>query len=370
MKKIESLYIHFPFCRHLCNYCDFFKSVPSDLDLAKSKFQQTFLEMHKKHQKLLTEHDFELSEIETLYIGGGTPSLWGEEGAIFLHKYMQENNISFKSNYEFTLEVNPGSWTTSGLKKWREMALVNRYSLGIQSLNSSMLKLLDRVHSLDDVYETLDFFKKNQFNYSIDFMLGLPKSEELKRNVIQELEEVLSYDPKHISLYILTTKSNYIHKAELPSEEWIEKEYLEVASFLKSNGFEHYEVSNFCKPGFQSRHNLNYWKSENVAALGASATGFLAEKNIRYKWKSQQIDYDIENLNEDEARLEKVYMRLRTSLGLELDEFHHPQLKEIITNWQALDYLQYRDDKVIKLSSKGFLMLDSLLNDFFVHKIL
>lgn len=368
MNKLKSLYIHFPFCRHLCNYCDFFKSVPANLDDDRKKFHEKFLEMFSLHQELMKGHNYVWDNLETLYIGGGTPSLWGEVGANFFREFCENKNLNFANNYEFTLEVNPGSWDESSLYSWQK-AGVNRFSLGIQSLDERFIKLLDRVHNLQDVYDTLEQFNKMQANFSVDFMLGLPESEKYQRNVIAELEKILSYSPKHISLYILTTKSNYIHNDKLPSEEWIENEFLQVSNYLAGFGFHHYEVSNFALKGYESRHNLKYWESASTAAIGPSATGLFSEAKIRYKWKPYQLGFEIENLSEDNFLLEKVYMALRTDRGFDFVDFPLEKMEKVFKVWDSHGYGK-KNGSTYTLNARGYLLLDSLINQLFIEKIL
>ena len=297
-KNIESLYLHFPFCRHLCNYCDFFKKVPQNRSLELSDFHRYLDSSMLEHQKLMESSGYSWAPLKTLYIGGGTPSLWGEEGASFLQSFLKKYQIELDPDCEFTLEVNPGSWSEEGLNQWRALG-ANRFSLGVQAMNEKAIVALDRVHNLEDVKETLKYFQKHQLNFSVDFMLGLPFSSDYKRDVIAELNEMLSYQPSHFSVYILTVKNNYTHFSELPNEEWIENEFLRVSDFLRQSGYRHYEVSNFAKASKESRHNLAYWKSQTVAALGPSATGLLADDRIRYKWKTKEALYEREDLTSE-----------------------------------------------------------------------
>ncbi len=368
MNKLKSLYIHFPFCRHLCNYCDFFKSVPSDLSSSRLKFQDSFSEMFLLQKKLMSKYQYVWDKLDTIYIGGGTPSLWGEDGANFLSNFLKNENLELNERYEFTLEVNPGSWDESSLLAWKR-AGVNRFSLGIQSLDERFIKLLDRVHNLQDVHDTLLQFKKMQMNFSVDFMLGLPHSEKLRRDVISELEKILSYSPKHISLYILTTKSNYIHNDKLPSEEWIEKEYLTVSEFLRDKGFVHYEVSNFALKGFESLHNFKYWESQSTGAIGPSATGLLSEVNIRYKWKPHQIAFETEQLTEENFLLEKIYMALRTDRGFDFVNFPKDKIEKILHNW-SVQGVGTMDKSHFVLNPRGYLILDSLMDQLFSEGVL
>lgn len=370
-KKIESLYLHFPFCAHLCNYCDFYKKIPQDRVQDFRSFHQLLEQSFIEHEKLMKTSGYSWAPLKTLYIGGGTPSLWGIEGSLFLKNFLNQNNIALDKNCEFTLEVNPGSWSKELIDAWESVG-VNRYSLGVQSLSGEMIKNLDRVHSLDDVFETLSFFSSYKKNFSVDFMLGLPNSINLKRDIIHELNEVLKYGPSHFSVYILTVKNNYVHYDDLPKEEWIEREYLEVADFLKSHNFDHYEVSNFSLKDKYSRHNLNYWKSSTVAALGPSATGFFSESKLRYKWKTKDATFEIENLTDKEFEIEKVYMGLRSFTGLDIYSMSSNKdlIDGLVTKWTSHSWAVLDKDNYIRLTSKGYLLLDSLINDLFSLKLL
>ncbi len=366
--KINSLYLHFPFCAHLCNYCDFFKSVPENKPEELTKFEHYLEQTYQVHEKFLASHDYFFGELETFYMGGGTPSLWSERGANFLHEFLNQKGIKLQKNGEHTLEVNPGGWNEEGLSQFLKFG-INRFSLGIQSLDARFLKVLDRYHDLNHVHETLEYFSKNDFNFSVDFMLGLPFSEEYKRDIEGELKEILKYKPKHLSIYILTTKTNYVHKNHLPSEEWIETEYLKVSEFLRSHGYLHYEVSNFSLPNFESKHNLKYWETTTVAALGPSATGYLNEVGIRYKWKPYKYELETENLTSDQKLLEEVYLNLRCFKGFDWKNHSTKSEKWILLSerWNDLGYLTSKSP--IKLSPKGYLMMDSLMDEIFKENI-
>lgn len=365
--KVTSLYIHFPFCRHLCNYCDFYKKIPEGNDL--DTFELLFVKMWERHKDFLFKNNFEMNELKTLYIGGGTPSLWGERGSNFLADLFEREGIKLPNDVEFTLEVNPGTWTMESISSWQNIG-VNRFSLGIQSLRTDYLKILDRVHSVEDVFKTLEFFNSINAAFSVDFMLGLPWSESKNRAIIEELEEILAYKPEHLSLYILTAKASYPHKADLPEDDFLEKEYIRVADELKKRGFGHYEVSNFSYKGKESRHNLEYWKGGSVAAIGPSSVGFLSGKNLRYKWKTSAADFSIEELSQEEASLEKLYLGLRISEGIKLqDHFSSLELEKLIPRfeeWQK-DHLAVFDKNTchLAMTSRGYLVLDGLLNQIF-----
>lgn len=369
--EISSLYIHFPFCRHLCNYCDFYKNIPNDKELEYTAFETSLVVGFENFLKEFKDSNYRIDTLNTLYLGGGTPSLWDERGAKFLQNFLVERNIKLSSDCEFTLEVNPGGWTHKGLSKFRDIG-ANRFSLGIQSINPNFIKVLDRIHNVEDVFETLSYFKEQRLSFSVDFMLGLPFSDRYSRDIISELKEILSFEPEHISLYILTTKAGYIHKDHLPDDEYIEKEYLEVAQYLKSRGFDHYEVSNFSLPNKESRHNLKYWESQSVMALGASATGFLKKDSVRYKWKISSSDFIKENLTNEELKLEEIYMALRINRPVNLKKYidNEDELKKLLDSWNEKKYLDFYNGFEISLNSKAFLILDSLINDLFSRKLI
>lgn len=363
------MYLHFPYCKHLCNYCDFHKQKLTTRNF--QSFHQLLDDSFAKHELFLKDHAYAWGKLETLYFGGGTPSLWGEEGANFINKIFKQYNISMSDNYEWTLEINPGVWDKRGLDAWDALG-VNRYSLGIQALDKKMLKDLDRYHSVEDVIILLQELKRRNKSYSVDFMLGLPHSQSCKRDIIAELKEILSFGPNHISLYILTTKGNYILKDALPGDDWIADEYEKMSVFLKQQGFIHYEVSNFARPGFESKHNLKYWRGETVSALGPSATGFLSEVHLRYKWKNHSCDFSLETLSEKDILFEKLYLQLRTRHGIDFGEYFAgnklQKMQKLAANWQKRGLVSVEADR-LSATSKGFLVMDSLLEELFSHDI-
>jgi len=371
MNKVHSIYIHFPYCRHLCNYCDFYKNIkdPADRDF---QFYHNYLEeSFQKHKKFMNENRYSFGTISTLYIGGGTPSMWGAEGARFLNNFFKKNGLSFSNSIEFTVEFNPGNWNVEKLKAWLEIG-ANRFSLGIQSYNDQFLKILDRVHRVKEVKETLAEFSSRKINFNVDFMLGLPHSKRFKRNILQELDGILEYSPKHISLYILTVKKQYPEYSQLPNDLWISEEYKTVSKYLRERGFEHYEVSNFAKPNFLSKHNMHYWKSNSVAAFGPSATGLLVNDSVgrRYKWKASSADFEVENLNEEALTLEKLYLGLRTSIGVKFCDYADTILPKkffaLAIDWQNKGYVERLDDTGVILSPNGYIILDSLMDEIFL----
>lgn len=364
MTHVSSLYIHVPFCKHLCNYCDFYKKLYEPGSSQTEDFHQFLINSWAAHQTLMKTQQVSWSPLESVYLGGGTPSLWGPDGAKFLQQLI-EPEVTTSADCEFTMEVDPGTWTPEMIDAWKEVGL-NRISIGTQTLSPVFLKIMDRSHTLMETHDLLKYCQQGNWNFSLDFLLGLPFSQAKNRNIQVELDELLSYRPRHISLYILNARSKYPHIQAMPDDEFIRDEYLLVSEYLRSLGFIHYEVSNFALPGFESRHNLKYWKGEGVAALGPTGTGYfpLSESSaLRYKWKVTRPECELENLGPSELGIESIYLALRTNLGW-TPKTVKPDLDCTLKSWEKNGYLESKTPK-IKLSSRGYLMLDSLMDDLF-----
>jgi oxygen-independent coproporphyrinogen-3 oxidase len=361
MTQVSSLYLHVPFCKHLCNYCDFYKRKLEPGTKQFEDFHQFLADSMNHHEELLKTHQFSWAPLDTIYLGGGTPSLWGAVGAKVFKALMPAK----LPDAEFTMEVDPGTWTQDMLDAWKELGL-NRISIGTQTLDPVFLKIMDRVHSLDDSFKFLERMHQENWNYSLDFLLGIPYSKEKNRDIKKELDSLLAYAPKHISLYILNARSKYPLTQQMPDDEYIREEYLFVSDYLKSKGFHHYEVSNFALPGFEAKHNQKYWRGESVAALGPTGTGFLNLGNdqaLRYKWKVSKAEAELENLTRAELELEETYLTLRTSEGWAPRIMTNKHV-DLFTKWHTAGYASAIGPKV-KLTSSGFLMLDSLMDDLF-----
>jgi oxygen-independent coproporphyrinogen III oxidase len=376
MKKIKSLYLHVPHCLRRCNYCDFYHLSGPNPDW--DSFESYLYASWPKHQELLQQRGFAIGELENLYLGGGTPALWGERGAKFLTNFILERGIVLSPTVESTLELNPGGRDLPAVVSAWEQFGVNRFSIGVQSLRDEFLELLGRNHTARNSHQALEYFADRGLNYSVDLMLGLPYSAKFKRDIADELNSILRYSPPHISIYILTTKPDYSHNGNLPDEEWIRQEYLLVSKLLVASGYQHYEVSNFAQAKHKSAHNLEYWQQQTVAALGPSASGLLLNSDrpsgaTRYRWSGYPADprLELECLNVSQLQLERIYMNLRSEVGLNWgQEFNQEQqaifVDDLLPKWSERGYLakQPHAHRVV-LGSLGYLMLDSLLEDLY-----
>jgi oxygen-independent coproporphyrinogen III oxidase len=359
MNSVTSLYIHVPFCRHLCNYCDFFKHKFERPSAQRKEFEIYLKQSFERHESIMREFNVEWSDLETLYLGGGTASLWDQQGA----EVFKSLGIRLAQTCEATLEVDPGSWTEEGLRAWEEIG-VNRYSVGTQSFDPEYLKVLDRAHSRDETITLLERLKGK--NFSVDFLLGSPKANQ-NRDILKELDELLSFEPKHLSLYILQPAAGYKLKALIPNDEIVSGEYLQVSDYLQGKGFHHYEVSNFALPGFESKHNLRYWHGESVAALGPTGTGYFnlgPTKAYRYKWKPSQAEILGEPLSHRELMVENLYLRLRLSepLSAELLGIEPSKFQLIMSRWQDLGHVKMNDG-AWRMQNTSWVILDSLISD-------
>ncbi len=367
MKLISSLYIHFPFCRHLCNYCDFYKHKLDDASQIK-EFEGLLSEQFDWHENYLEQKSFALGELESLYLGGGTPSLWGDAGIQFMQSLLKTGKIKLATDCEFTLEVDPDAWSEQEIDGWIHLG-VNRFSIGSQAFSDKFIKTMDRTHKLADVEKTIKYFSERNLNHSVDLMLGLPYSEE--RKLEEELRNLLSYHPNHISVYILKTRKNYSLSEKLPDDDLVRNEYLVTSKLLTEAGYDHYEVSNFARDGFYSKHNLKYWAYESVAGIGPNATGLLVEddKAIRYQWKSVSMGVQEEVVEGEALIIEKLFLGLRSKSHFNLLSLlpgNESIFNRLCEQWKKQGYLAPEATiENLKLSPLGYLMCDSLIDDVF-----
>lgn len=356
---------------HLCNYCDFYKKKLVAIDQIE-EFEKLFCKEWDIHEKFLQGNKRELTSLDTLYLGGGTPSLWKARGAKFLKDFLDSKNIKRESDIEFTIEVDPGTCEESDLDAWMSSG-VNRFSIGLQAYSNPLLKLMDRKHTISEANKLFKYLKSKSANFSVDLMIGLPTDKP--RDLVSEIETIIQFGASHFSVYILKNRKNYIHAEKMPEDERVRSDYLLVCETLKKNGFKHYEVSNFAKPGFESKHNQKYWDYTEVAALGPNASGLLVSDSsaTRYQWKSQSAGFQTEVVEGQSLIIERIFLGLRSSKGMNLfctftKSSDQKQLLSLMNNWESEGYLEtYNEDGSIVLSSLGFLMCDSLIDDIFKY---
>jgi len=317
-----SLYIHIPFCKKRCYYCDFVSFTEGSIENYISALLSE-VELYREKLK---------RGVKTLYIGGGTPS--------FINEYYIKKIVEKLSEYlkleEFTIEVNPDSFDEYKAKFYKDLG-INRLSIGIQTFDDIVLKKSGRTHDAKEALRAYEIATKYFENVNVDFIIGLPG--ETWRSIEGIVDFIRVYTPKHISLYLLE-----IHEGTLISQFYkkhpdeVYERYDAVLTFLKSSGYERYEISNFALEGKYSKHNLVYWANLDYVGLGISAGGHLG--SMRYnnvstfeqyytklKKKEYPIEYKVINKIERET-LESIFMMLRTKWGID---------KKLIANLPKLD---------------------------------
>ena len=306
--KPTSAYVHIPFCTQICYYCDFSKV------FIKNQPVDSYLE------HLIEEYDsYDIKKLRTLYIGGGTPTaLSARQLAFLLEKLTDKLDLSYLE--ELTIEANPGDLDQEKIAVLKDSP-VNRVSLGVQTFNDRMLKQIGRSHSEKDIYENIANLKKAGFdNISIDLIYALPKQtmEDVKTNVAK----AIALDIPHMSLYSLilenhTVFMNRMRRGKLPlPKEDLEAEMFEyIIAELGKAGFEHYEISNFSKPGFESRHNLMYWDNAEYYGIGAGASGYV--DGVRYK-NHGPIRHYLEAVKAGDARVQEEVLTLKEQMEEEM----------------------------------------------------
>ena len=364
---IRSVYVHAPFCTRRCYYCDFAVKVASTdcggwLDALRAEVGA-----------LEREGAFVLDDtLDTLYVGGGTPSLLGAPAMDGLSTVIGEERLGHH-DLEWTAEANPESLTRDVATAWRR-AGVNRISLGIQSFHAPALKWMGRLHGADGARAAVQVARAVGFtNLSVDLIFGLPG--HLERDLERDLDHTLSLDPDHVSLYGLSAESaTPLGRAvaegreTLPSEGRYEEEYLLAVDRLAEAGYEAYEVSNFARPGRASRHNSVYWSGEPYVGLGNGAHSY--RHPIR-RWNTRDWDAyrtgaegpgppveDQEELGVDEIRLERIWLGLRTKRGISLRGLPS-SVRDRTARW-AESALAVAQGNVVRLTPKGWLVMDRL----------
>ena len=341
-RKITSLYIHIPFCEHICDYCDFTKVQYFSL------FARPYL---KELKKELDSYNVP-KDLETIYIGGGTPTALKDDLFLELMEMVKPYTQNVK---EYTVEANPESLSLTKLTMMKNGG-VNRISLGVETTNDEILKGINRHHTFSDVKNAVLTAQKVGFdNLNVDLILGLPGSslEQIKI----DLDNLLSLNVQHISCYALTVHRNtvfYLKGVQEPIGDEARNYYNLVSNILKKNGFVHYEVSNWAKPGYESKHNYVYWKNEQYYGIGLGVSGYI--KDIRYTNTRSITDYlkgqyfdDLEKINLDDEMEYQIMLNLRTIEGIDLDEFEAKF---------GFDLYQKKKNEIDDLISRGFLKLD------------
>ena len=373
--KPTSAYVHIPFCTQICYYCDFSKV------FIKNQPVDSYLE------HLIEEyHSYDIKKLRTLYIGGGTPTaLSARQLAFLLEKLTDKLDLSCLE--ELTIEANPGDLDQEKIAVLKDSP-VNRVSLGVQTFNDRMLKQIGRSHLEQDIYDNITNLKKVGFdNISIDLIYALPKQtmEDVKINVAK----AIALDIPHMSLYSLilenhTVFMNRMRRGKLPlPKEDLEAEMFEyIIAELEKAGFEHYEISNFSKPGFESRHNLMYWDNAEYYGIGAGASGYV--DGVRYKNHGPIRHYlqaveagnarvQEEALTLNEKMEEEMFLGLRKKSGVSKKRFEEKfglsfedQYGAVVSELTEQGLL-VTDRDIVRMTKQGLFLGDTVAEKFILE---
>ena len=380
-KQELGIYIHMPFCKQKCYYCDFISY--ANKENKAEEYSNCII-------KELSSYDLNKYNVTTIYIGGGTPSFIDSN---YINKIVGELRIKLKNNItkfediEITIEVNPGTVTLEKLKQYKE-AGINRISIGLQSTSDELLKEIGRIHNYQEFLDAYKMARKVGFeNINVDLIVGLPKQtiEDLKESI----EKVTDLNPEHISVYSLILEENtklekMINQGELklPEEDLERQMYWYVKNMLELKGYNHYEISNFSKKGKKSKHNLNCWEQKEYIGLGVAAHSYIDMK--RYS-NTENLEEYIKNIEDnlignnktlheeqkiEEAKKEYMMLGLRKIEGVSITKFEEKYNENPIYLFRnELDKLVKEklvevDLDNIKLTNKGLDFANLVFEEF------
>lgn len=386
--KNVGLYIHIPFCKQKCQYCDF-NSYAGKENLIETYMKWVEFELKGVGEGNRVDYENNLDDlivVKSIYIGGGTPSFIDSK---YIEKIMEivKECYTIDINAEITIEVNPGTVSQKKLETYLNSG-INRISIGLQSTHNEILSKLGRVHSYEEFLYTYNLARKVGFkNINVDLMLGLPNQS---LNDLQEsITEVVNLEPEHISVYSLIIENGtpFCEKLEkqeiaLPSDELERAMYWETKRKLEKAGYTHYEISNFAKPGFESKHNLSCWNQEEYIGIGAAAHSYT--NNVRYSNIDSIEDYirnyengnEIDNFvfhekqNKESKMKEFMMLGLRKIQGIHIQDFknkfgenpiylYKKELEKLV-NEELLEI----DGDIIKLTDKGIDLANLVWEEF------
>jgi oxygen-independent coproporphyrinogen-3 oxidase len=347
------IYVHIPFCIQKCSYCDF-ATLPQDTDAKYRDYVQLLAQ-----EIALRSASIPKEPVTSLYFGGGTPSLLSADSILSIQKYIANAGFEYSRDFESTLEINPGTVNKEKLDLYRG-AGIHRLSVGVQTFHAPTLKKLGREHSSDDTRKTLELIASENFPYTADLMFGLPN--QTLESLTKDIELLMSYKPKHISLYNLTIPEKHHLNIERPEDEVQTKMFELIEETLFKYGIARYEISNFSQPGYESKHNLLYWTGASYWGIGLGAHSFMNHvsdfgarfwnpKSInKYSEQVASLKYNpfwlalppaqLEILKQHESLTDYFHTRLRRTIGF--------TKADLITNYSLTEKLISEIEKRIQ----------------------
>ncbi len=375
---IKSAYIHIPFCEHICHYCDFNKV------FLHGQPVDEYIQMLQKEMQLQLKA-YPTDELDTIFVGGGTPTSLNEQQLALLCEFIDQELPLNKNSGEYTFEANPGDLSREKLEILYH-AGVNRLSFGVQSFNDELLQKIGRTHRAKDVYETIKLAKDVGFtNISIDLIYGLPG--QTMNDFKDTLVQALALDLPHYSSYSLIVEPKTVFynlmqkgKLNLPPQELEASMYEEVMETMERHGLKQYEISNFAKPGYESRHNLTYWNNQEYYGIGAGAHGYTAGKRIANhgplkKYMNCLMNGELPVLEDhlvpiNEQMEEEMFLGLRKTEGVSLYHFNERFFVEMTTIFsksieqQVENGLLVIQDDYVRLTKQGKLLGNEVFQAF------
>lgn len=358
----KALYIHIPFCHAICGYCDFVRVGYN------SELVDKYLVQLRKDLKAID------APVSSIYIGGGTPSALNIDQLSLLFDSIKH---LIDSNIEITIEVNPDSLTLEKAQLFVDND-INRVSLGVQSTHDEMLRRIDRTHTFEDVIKSIEILNQVGLNnYSLDLIYGLP--DQSLKELSEDIDAIVRLNPKHISLYSLTIEPNseFFRQNIQAADPALEAQmYQLIYQKLTDLGYEHYEISNYCLAGYQSKHNLSYWNYQDFIGIGIGAAG--KEGDYRYINHRNMNDYilgerkkdELIELSSSDKQFEHIMMNLRLKQGINLDYFELVHKVNFLNTYQSVIEKHQQCDNLVlhdnhlKATEKGRLVLHDILVDF------
>ncbi|HAM39402.1 MAG: hypothetical protein A2474_04140 [Elusimicrobia bacterium RIFOXYC2_FULL_34_12] len=363
------IYIHIPFCKKKCNYCDFVSIANDNLMCEDSKFIDKYLQALSNEitSKIATLNNY---LPKTIYIGGGTPSILSEKQIIFLFENLYKNLKKQFSNEEIEtiFEVNPESITSHKLETLKIYG-VNRLSFGLQSYNDRILKFLGRIHTVKDFCSAYDLAKRIGYkNINVDLMFGIP--EQSLDDWKETLNKTIDLNPEHISIYGLTIEAGtkFFSSGITVNDDLSADMYKFAIEFLKEKGYHHYEISNFSKKGYECLHNINYWQNNQYYGFGLGATSYINKKRIKNtedikEYINGKYDLEFEELGEEKKMSESLMLGLRLIDGVIISDSIKIKYNKQINNLKNLDLL-IEHNNLIRLSDKGIMYANCVFREF------
>ncbi|MBD2177351.1 coproporphyrinogen III oxidase [Pseudanabaena sp. FACHB-1998] len=382
----KSLYLHIPFCKRRCFYCDF------AITTGGKKLKQQYVDVLCQEIALTVQEIPPSAPLETIFLGGGTPSLLSvSQLAQIFETIAQEFAIA--SNAEISLEANAGTVSLETLRDYRRLG-VNRISLGAQAFQQELLDLCGRGHSVSEIYEAVSAIKQAGFeNFNLDLISGLPN--QTMADWQTSLKEAIALEPTHLSIYDLTIEEGTAFEKRyqagakpLPTDDLTVEMYIFAHEMLTSMGYEHYEISNYAKPSYQIRHNLTYWHNQPFYGMGMGATSYINRQRIDRPrkmreyleaialWQTSGIKFTAPILEPVEELIDTLMQGLRLAEGLSLKGLQANYGTELsdcalqilypYQNQQWVKLVQESDDlRIMLVTPEGWLFSDIIIADLY-----